>query len=305
MLSIIIPIYNSEKYLKECVNSILQQSYKDIELILVDDGSSDSSASLCDDFARHDARIVTIHKKNGGQSSARNAGLEIAKGDYITFVDSDDTLEENTYLYNIELLDTMPNVDIIQFPCINKYGSNHPKLKFKHKALITGSDNLYQAWLQEMIISNYVWNKIFRRYIFDHKRFREGMFYEDRHFISEILKDINSIYLSEIGLYYYYEREGQVTSKPDNEFILNSKIIADLSISQHIQKYPSLSYQYLERYYNCIYYYKKAKKNHWTINSNTTKQLMKDCPSFFSIIKSSAPIGIKLQIFKVKLFGLV
>lgn len=304
MLSIIVPIYNSKKYLEECIDSILQQSYKDFELILVDDGSSDGSGELCDEYAKKDSRILVIHKENKGQSSARNVGIDMAKGEYITFVDSDDTIEENTYLLNINLLDSMPDVYIIQFPCINKYGSKHPEPKYKHNILLTGSEILYQAWLQKKVISNYVWNKIFRRHIFQHKRFREGMYYEDRYLMSEILEDIDSIYLSDVGLYFYYEREGQVTSKPDNAFILNSKMIADLSISQHIKKYPSLSYQYLERYFNCIYYYKKAKKNQWGINTHTLNELKKNCPSFLSLIKSSAPIGIKLQVLKTKLFGL-
>ena len=100
MISIIIPVYNVEKYLFRCVNSILSQTYSDIEIILVDDGSPDNSPELCDEIAQTDSRVVVIHKKNGGLSSARNAGLDIAKGDYVFFIDSDDWLSSNTVLEN-------------------------------------------------------------------------------------------------------------------------------------------------------------------------------------------------------------
>ena len=96
-LSVIVPIYNVEQYLKKCLNSIVNQTYKDLEIILVDDGSPDGCPQLCDEYASLDNRIKVIHKKNGGLSSARNAGLDIATGDYVTFVDSDDYLETDIY----------------------------------------------------------------------------------------------------------------------------------------------------------------------------------------------------------------
>ena len=95
MISVIIPIYNSEKYLSKCISSVLEQTYKDLELILVDDGSTDNSLNICNDFAERDSRIVVVHQKNAGVSAARNNGLKNAKGDFITFVDSDDYVEND------------------------------------------------------------------------------------------------------------------------------------------------------------------------------------------------------------------
>ena len=97
LISVIVPVYNVEDYLDRCINSIINQTYKNLEIILVDDGSTDSSGRKCDDFALKDDRIKVLHKENGGVSSARNAGLDVATGDYIGFVDSDDTIESNMY----------------------------------------------------------------------------------------------------------------------------------------------------------------------------------------------------------------
>ena len=96
-ISIIVPVYNVEKYLEKCIDSILNQSYQNLEIILIDDGSTDNSGSICDEYKKKDQRVQVIHQKNQGQSSARNAGLNIAKGSYIGFVDSDDWIEQNMY----------------------------------------------------------------------------------------------------------------------------------------------------------------------------------------------------------------
>ena len=96
-ISVIVPIYNTEKYLKRCFDSILSSTYENLEVILVDDGSPDNSGKICDEYAARDSRIRVIHKKNGGLSSARNAGLDIATGDYVTFVDSDDYIASDIY----------------------------------------------------------------------------------------------------------------------------------------------------------------------------------------------------------------
>ena len=100
LVSIVVPIYNVEKYLKRCVNSLLNQTYKNIEIILVDDGSTDSSGAICDQYKPKDNRIVVVHKSNGGLSDARNTGIDMARGEYIAFVDSDDYIHED-YIYNM------------------------------------------------------------------------------------------------------------------------------------------------------------------------------------------------------------
>ena len=114
-ISIIIPVYNAEKYLGRCIESVLSQTYRDFELILVDDGSSDSSGQICDAYANKDARIHVIHKENGGVSSARNRGIKEALGEYIMFIDSDDSIVEHCFSFLFEERTSMPDLTIFSF----------------------------------------------------------------------------------------------------------------------------------------------------------------------------------------------
>lgn len=116
LISVIVPVYNVEKYIRRCVDSILSQTYKNLEILLVDDGSNDLSGEICDEYAGTDKRVRAFHKKNGGLASARNFGLENVMGEYVSFVDSDDWIEKNTYSYCLDLINNENcKVDVVQF----------------------------------------------------------------------------------------------------------------------------------------------------------------------------------------------
>ena len=135
ILSVIIPVYNVEKYLRKCVDSVLAQDIADMEVILIDDGSPDNCGAICDEYAEKDTRVKVIHKEHEGLSSARNAGLDIARGKYITFVDSDDYLLPNTFIPNLDYIVNHPEVDCLQFPTIYddriEYAKKYTPLKEK------------------------------------------------------------------------------------------------------------------------------------------------------------------------------
>lgn len=153
MISTIIPVYNVDNYLPKCVDSIINQTYKNLEIILVDDGSLDRCPDICDEYAKKDKRIIVIHKKNGGLSDARNAGLEIAKGEYISFIDSDDYINEHMYE---DMLSAIENVDadlcICGYDRVNDDGEIRSSAYFKN-AIQTQND------AYEMLVQGYVINQ--------------------------------------------------------------------------------------------------------------------------------------------------
>ena len=140
-ISIIVPVYKVEKYIHKCIDSILNQTFKDFELILVDDGSPDNCGKICDEYAKKDSRVIVIHKENGGLSSARNSGLDIARGDYIGFVDSDDYIENDMYelLYNLceeNNCDISSCSSIIHFPNKKVINGGHELIIHNKKEIL-------------------------------------------------------------------------------------------------------------------------------------------------------------------------
>lgn len=211
LVSIIIPIYKVECYLHRCVDSIINQTYTNLEIILVDDGSPDSCPQICDEYASKDNRIVVIHKKNGGLSDARNTGLNICRGDYISFVDSDDWINEQ-YIEILLKTAITENADI----SIGENIKTNGNLSFKEKRNYTKSFSSEEALLYLFKKNHTAFTiscgKIYKKSLFDNIRFPIGKFHEDE-FTTYILyynaKKI--IYTSEI-LYYYYQRTGSIAS---------------------------------------------------------------------------------------------
>ena len=225
-LSIITPVYNVESYLNRCVQSILLQPYRDIELILIDDGSTDGSSFICDKWAQEDARVIVIHKENGGVSSARNAGLEIAKGDYITFVDSDDFIAPETYSANIDYLMAHDDIDIIQYPYCNfadgEVGDFHkPSAQF-----LRDGRTIFASWWSGTPLEYVIWNKIYKRYIWNGVRFAIGRTSEDTCLVADFVKRARTVYISEWGLYYY-----QRSRKDSYTYVYDYKKHLDLFIA--------------------------------------------------------------------------
>lgn len=210
LVSVIIPVYNVEKYLTRCLNSILAQSYKEIEVLLIDDGATDASGRICDEFATADTRISVFHKENGGVSSARNLGIKHAKGGYLCFVDSDDCIEpdmvqnmvENALKYDAEI--TCCLLDVVE-------------INGRSRILHQGRSGLYK---NTEIISNYFTdqfvkdqmygpvNKLFKKSIIKNKAFKPYKLGEDILFIFELLLCSSNIYISNKVGYHYLHREG-------------------------------------------------------------------------------------------------
>lgn len=213
-LSIIIPVYRVEDTLDRCVESVLKQDYDDMEIILVDDGSPDNCPQKCDDWSRKDSRIRVIHKANGGLSDARNAGLDIAQGDYISFVDSDDFISLSTYGPLMNTLSRRPEIDILEYPVIVNFRSpKQHKLDFTEETVY---DNISDYWYKgQAYLHSYACNKIYRSSLFEEIRYPKGIVFEDIHTLPKLLKRANTIMTSGKGLYYYCPNPSGITATAD------------------------------------------------------------------------------------------
>lgn len=214
IISVIVPVYNVEKYLKICIDSILNQTFKEFELILVNDGSTDNCGKICDIYKSKDKRIRVIHKKNAGLSSARNVGLDLAKGKYIAFVDSDDYINKNMYeiLYS-NLIKTDADISICNFQYVNDNSiininqsiDNYEYLIFNN---IEALNKLYSENNVNVVVA---WNKLYKKELFEDLRYTEGRIHEDEFIIHKLLYKSKKIVYNNTELYYYLKRQGSIT----------------------------------------------------------------------------------------------
>ncbi|MCM1286170.1 MAG: glycosyltransferase [Acetobacter sp.] len=242
IISIIVPVYNVEKYLDKCIESIVNQTYRNLEIILVDDGSSDDCPAICDKWAEKDDRIKVIHKKNGGVSSARNAGLEAASGDYIGFIDSDDFIKENMYEELIGLtLKHSCDVSVCNF------FSNKDNVLYYAEGFY--DNKILQRYLSDELCCPSVCIKLYKKDIVSNIRFNEkNKIGEDYLFNFYVLKRANAIAVSGKKLYCYNDRENSAVNTLDanmvyrwknTKFILNNGNLNEDEKNTLLKKYNS------------------------------------------------------------------
>lgn len=213
--SIIVPVYNVKEYLPRCVDSLLNCRENDFEILLVDDGSSDGSSELCDEYAQKESRIKVFHKANGGVSSARNLGLENASGEWVFFVDSDDYVDES-YL-SIESQDS----DIIEKPYVVISETDEiVREKKQTNNTLTKAKDIYSFFVHKR--NNALWNKAFKRTLIGESRFNENVSIgEDFLFYLDLLKRVRKYSFMEKGVYYYCERATSAMKSVNNEKRIN------------------------------------------------------------------------------------
>lgn len=211
-ISIIVPIYNVEKYLNKCIKSILSQEFKDFEVILVNDGSPDNCSEICDDYLLIDNRVKVIHKANGGLSSARNAGLEIAKGDYIGFVDSDDWISKDMYkvLYNLCLENDCEIAECCYKKVYSEENIEEMKVEYDTKILsnLEVLEEMYKGGFAGSTVS---WNKLYKKELFKDVRFPQGKLNEDQFTTYKLYYKSKNIVAINRCMYYYYQSNESIT----------------------------------------------------------------------------------------------
>lgn len=216
LLSVIIPVYNIECYITKCIESILAQNIDAMEILLIDDGSTDQSGIICDSMASSDMRISVIHKTNGGVSAARNTGLDLAKGQYITMVDGDDFLLPGTFGPALSFMEEHPDTDILQFPAITVEDNGYRRQRAgypKETKELRGTQEIMEALLGSAeLFPGYLWGKIYRKRVWEGLRLREDMeLNEDAYVFPFMLSHSRSVVFSPTGGYCYVMRNGSAT----------------------------------------------------------------------------------------------
>lgn len=213
LISVIVPVYKVEKYLDKCIQSIVDQTYKNIELILVDDGSPDRCGKMCDEWATRDSRITVIHKQNGGLSDARNFGIDIAKGELLAFIDSDDYIEKN-YLENLYklLVDNRADISTCK-PSVffeNEINSHLYEILRNDDVVVLSSKEALIEMLYERNLTNSAWGKLYKKELFKDIRYPKGKLYEDMFTTYKLIMKSNRVACSSAKLYNYLIRKNSI-----------------------------------------------------------------------------------------------
>lgn len=250
MVSVIVPIYNVEKYLKNCIECLIQQSYEELEILLIDDGSTDTSGQIADQYAMKDPRIHVIHQKNGGLSAARNKGLDVAKGEYICFVDSDDTVHHD-FIKTLFGLCEEKHCEIAQcgFLRTSEIRNEDKMIDCMDACIYTNIemlDKIYSALSVETIVA---WNKLYHREVFNGVKFPEGMLHEDEATTFRLIYNASHVVRISQPLYYYYQNDLGIMRK--NYSLKRLDILKALEMRMQFFKEKELT----ELYYKDTYKY--------------------------------------------------
>lgn len=237
LLSIIVPVFNVEQYLSQCIESILSQHYDHFELLLIDDGSTDSSGDICESYAQQDKRIKVFHKKNEGLAATRNYGIEKARGEYLGFVDSDDWIYEDMFSNMMDVA-IKQNASIV---CCNF------DLQFENNVVERGSTGVEEYAADEAIVNLFypqyyqffAPNKIFLKEIFSDIRFPEGKHFEDIPTIYNAFLKCNSVFFVKKSGYVYRQRQESITNNSFNAKTIELVEAAEYVLNDSVEKYPS------------------------------------------------------------------
>lgn len=241
LITIIVPAYNVEKYIKKCVNTIVNQTYRNLEIILVDDGSTDSTGKICDEYEEKDKRIKVIHKENGGLSDARNCGIDIAKGNYILTIDSDDyvDLEIVEFLYN-DL--KKHNADISTCLPLEIYENSSENLKNncenKNTVLDTQTALENLMYLKDVTVS--AWGKMYKKELFENVRYPKGKLYEDLATTYLLFANAKTVSTNTKKMYYYLIREGSIMSAKFSKNRMDSLYFAEEETVYIKKNFPNI-----------------------------------------------------------------
>lgn len=232
LVSVVVPVYRAEQYLETCVDSLLQQSYQALEIILVDDGSPDSCGELCDRYAEQDSRVKVIHQSNRGVSAARNAGVQLASGAYIAFVDADDWVDPQYIAHMAECAERQ-NADLVVCRCETEVTNVTGEIKLSREEAVRAL--LYQKWFDTA-----PWSKLYRAEIAKEIPFPEGMFFEDLAVVCRMFGLAEKVIYSTKQLYHYRKTPGSTMNSMDIKKLRDELTAADMMYDYVSRELPAL-----------------------------------------------------------------
>lgn len=304
LISVVIPVFNVAEYLPRCIDSIINQTYKQLEIILIDDGSTDNSPEICDSYVQKDKRIKLLSKKNGGQGSARNLGISVCNGDFVTFVDSDDWLVSDIYAHCVDII-TKNSPDIISFNCIETNGKtqideeSNFKLESVYKDEIL-NDYLYRGQTERAPFT--VWRKVYKKELIKNIMFDEDKINEDIVFNFKALSKANFlIHTSKIG-YYYYQGNKSTTrnglKQRDFDLLYASEQLKELAkLEKNKEVYYLARVKEARSYFSLLakiamYGFEDETLNQKEVIKSLKKNLRKN---YIFLLKSPIPLSRKLM----------
>lgn len=255
LISVIVPIYKVERYLDRCVQSIVDQSYKHLEIILVDDGSPDHCPSMCDAWAARDSRIKVIHKENGGLSDARNAGMAIAGGEYIGFIDSDDYIAPAMYQLLLERLQVDgSDISACGVDMVYEDGSAHQMLTPEDSCVLS-AEAAVEAVVRESWLKQPVWYKLYKAELVRDIGFPVGKYHEDIFWTWQAVARAQKVSIFDTPCYYYVQRSGSIMAEKYTPRRLDAIEAKQQRLAFLIKEYPRISeYARKDLAFSCMYH---------------------------------------------------
>lgn len=315
LISVIVPVYNGEAFIEKCFNSILNQTYENLEIIIINDGSKDKSPEICDEFAELDERIIVVHQSNVGLSSVRNKGLDMASGDLIGFVDSDDSIHPKMYEILLKHLNDN-GADIAMCGITKVYNANISEhIKGSDKKITNQQihsfrqEEAFQNLFNEKNLAMVVpWNKLYKREIFKHVRYPDGKVHDDEFVIHHIIQATNKIVFTDAILYYYYHNEASFTNEKYNLKRLDAiEALRDRVLLFELQKYNYLLQQVTNTYLHLIIIHYYSVKRHFPSEKGVLSELKNEFRTGFknykNILNEKDKMELKLFLFNPTVYS--
>ena len=285
VISVIIPVYKVERYLRECLDSVLEQDYEALEVILIDDGSPDASGAICDEYAAKDPRVKVIHQKNGGAAAAKIAGLRMAAGEYLSFVDSDDTLEPGAYSYMQSLLEES-GADVVQCAFRDVYVGRSEDQVFR-RGRVEEDKISYLTRLPEDWTCSLLWNKLYRRALYEGVFFEEGHRIDDEYFTYQGILRAEKILYDDRVVYNYRRRLSGAMASPAarEQLIFDRADCMDKRRRKVKAQLPELKKTYDRTYLDALGYLSRSPDN----TEKSLKMLKNRLKAYFRELGNSIP----------------